>query len=395
MSITLNQLVDTLKIQNVQKRDMVVNSSNIKFVGGRLVISGSGQTQLSELLSSSGVNSDQTISYSTTEPFDRQMAAKLEIPMPYFGRMRNALGKTNLLDTNVNEWLRLTNQNFLIRTLVDESSDTYIARAFLGDRYRMLDNIDILFSALEAVRKSGVNIKIESADLTDTKMYVRFIAPDVVIQSPELLKSYRVPGTPNSTTEHGIMAGFVLSNSETGHGSSFIAPRMVVNACKNGMIFKEDSSRHVHLGGKLAESQAIEWSESTRRKNIELIMSQITDAVQTYLNPEYLGNAIGKLLDDGTKPIANPTNTIVNVANELQFSQNEQDKLLEYFMTGGDFTGFGVAQAITFFAHDASKDADQRFELEQAATEFVTAAYQFDEQPKARRRKSNKSFSEN
>lgn len=400
--MTLQELATELQKQNIIKRDFVVPASMLRFQNGELVIVGNKHNSVSEILNAAGIATDDSTTYKTTDSFDRQIAAKLEIPMPYFKRMRELISDTNapsdILDKNVNEWLKRWNGNFLIRTFENADDNTYIARAFLGDRYRMLDNIDILFSALDAIKRSGVRLEIESCDLTDTRMYVRFICPDVVIQSPELLKNYRVPnGRRAPEGDNGIMAGFILSNSETGHGSTFIAPRLVVNACSNGMVFKQDSQRHVHLGGRLQETNAIDWSANTREKNIQLIMAQIGDAITTYLNPEYLGKSIDALVNEGQTKIENPVDAITNVARDLMFSDDSQKQLLSYFMTGGDYTGFGVVQAITYFAHDAATDADERYELEAVAVDYINPA-KYDKQIVASdkpRRKSNKSFSQN
>lgn len=58
-------------------------------------------------------------------------------------------------------------------------------------------------------------------------------------------------------------------------------------------------------------------------------------------------------------------------------------------MESGDYTGFGVAQAMTYFAHqDATPD--QRFELEAASVEILTTIDQYDRPATAPRRGKNK-----
>ena len=297
-----------------------------------------------------------------------------------------------LLDKNVNHWFSTVPKNYLIRCFSLKGEDKGVVRAILGDRYRILDNLDVLMAALDAVKQSGVNIQIESADITDTKMYVRFIAPDVVQESPTLLKNYRVPNQ-DKGTDFGIHAGFILTNSETGHGSSYVAPRLVVSACRNGMILKQDATNKVHLGGRMDEGR-IDWSEETKTKNVELIIAQVKDAVKMYTSLDYLGQSIDKLEGNGNKILTNPIDTITNIGRELNFSEDKQKDLLAYFMQSSDLTGFGAAQAVTYFAH-AKADADQQFELEAVAMDIVTNIEKFDKPVQAVKKSTQKGFSKN
>lgn len=52
-----------------------------------------------------------------------------------------------------------------------------MARAFLSDRYSVIDNLDVLTATLDGVRQAGVDVSIDRCDLTDRRMYVRIIAP--------------------------------------------------------------------------------------------------------------------------------------------------------------------------------------------------------------------------
>jgi hypothetical protein len=382
--------VEKLQAEQLRKRDMVVPSSCMSFQNGMLRIV-SRNSGLSEVLKQAGVvikSDDATISeFTGTEPFHRQLAATFDIPYNYYRRMQ-APANIDLLDENVSHWFSKQDKNYLIRCFESVNPDeSGIVRAILGDRYRILDNLDVLMATLEAVRVSGVNLQIESGDISDTKMYLRFVAPDIIKESPDLLSHYRVPNRSGSG-DTGIIAGFVLTNSETGHGSSFVAPRLVVNACKNGMIMKKDAMSKVHLGGRMQEG-GIEWSRNTMSKNIELVIEQVKDAVKLFTDPQYLGKAIAELEAAGGKKVERPVDTIQNLSNELMFTQDQQNKLLSYFMESGDYTGFGVAQAMTYFAHqDATPD--QRFELEAASVEILTTIDQYDRPATAPRRGKNK-----
>jgi hypothetical protein len=396
MSINVKELVEQLKTQQLLKRDMVVPSSCLSYKDGQLVIRNvSKNPQMDDLLKSTGVTvADQELTSLLLKPleaFNRQIAGRFDIPYQYYKKLMEK-GNIALLDHNVNHWFSQSAKNYLVRCFASTDDNTGIVRAILGDRYRILDNLDVLMASLDAVRQSGVNIQIESADITDTKMYVRFIAPDVVRESPSLLKNYRVPNKEKGN-DYGIHAGFILTNSETGHGSSFVAPRLVVAACRNGMIMKQDATNKVHLGGKMDEGK-IDWSEETKTKNVELIIAQVKDAVKMYTSNEYLGQTIDKLEGNGTLPLSHPIDAITNISRDLNFSEDKQKDLLAYFMQSSDLTGFGVAQAVTFFAHSKS-DADEQFELEAVAMDIVTNINKYDKPAVAIKKTTQKGFSKN
>jgi hypothetical protein len=42
----------------------------------------------------------------------------------------------------------------------------------------------------------------------------------------------------------------LVSNSETGHGSFLITPRLIAQVCGNGYTITRDAMREVHLGGR-------------------------------------------------------------------------------------------------------------------------------------------------
>lgn len=92
-----------------------------------------------------------------------QMASRLSIPKPYYDRMR--CESPGLLSANVNHWLGAKQQETsLIRTLRGQM------RAFLSNRYRIVDNHEILAMVMPELAEMGDGIKIASCNVTDEKM---------------------------------------------------------------------------------------------------------------------------------------------------------------------------------------------------------------------------------
>jgi hypothetical protein len=158
------------------------------------------------------------------------------------------------------------------------------------------------------------------------------------------------------------------------------------------MTITKDSFKKVHLGGKLEEYSEISWSEETKQKNLELIVAQTKDAVKTYISPEYLGRVVSHLEENGTKKLEHPMDAIKNVSREFAFSEEKEKRILDYFISGADSTPFGIAQAVTFYAHKDA-NADEQYELEKVSVAIIENAKTFDKPMVERRKKTDsKSF---
>jgi hypothetical protein len=380
-NLSLQEIVQQLQNQNLLKQDFVVPSKYLKMVDSNLqVINESKLDTLSQLLLETGIavneNDLEKIELAVLDCCHSQIGSRLDIPKKYYDRMLGSEKYHHLLDYNVSSWFSDKNEsNFLLRTFIDKEQKTGIARAILSDRYNILDNYDVMLATLDAIRESGINVQIESGDITDTKFYMRFICPDIEMDAPDILKNYRVPdGTKGS---NGIISGFVISNSETGNGKFSISPRAVVLACRNGMIFKNDAFQKTHLGAKMEEFTTIDWSEETRQKNYELVCSQVKDAIKYYASEEYLGAKIHELTEKGNKELNHPIETIKNVSKHLSISEEKESSILNYFIKSADTNAFGVTQALTYYAqHNASPE--ERFEIEQESVLILDSIEEFD-----------------
>lgn len=372
---TLAELVTELKDQNLQKNDFVVPANLLSMENGFLVVNNyNNNDNLTKLLTEVGIKSESTenkLILNCLPVLHSHLSEKLDIPRKYYNRI-TALDEKTLIDTNVSYWLKNMKGNVFLRTFIDKNENQGFARALLSDRYNVIDNFDVLLATLEAVKDSGLNLKMEDngCDLSENKMYLRFIAPDVEINAPDLLKNYKNPKGGGSGVGDGIITGFVITNSEVGQGSFSISPRAVVLKCSNGMVFKDDAYGKIHLGGKMENYSQINWSEDTKRKNYELIMSQVKDAVKQFTSEEYLTKKISELNEYATVELKHPMDTVKNVTKHLNVSEEKERSILDFFMRGGDYTAMGVSQALTFYAHE-TKDADEAHDMEVVAIDIL------------------------
>jgi hypothetical protein len=391
-TLTLTKLAEELTAQRLRKRDLVVPSSSLTMREGKILVAGGGEQipGLDELLKAAGVSGSKTEDNAlAVEPnlvCHEHVSEKLQIPWKYYKRMLET--GIPLLDWNVDFWLRkMDNTNFLLRTFMPTSgSGPNIGRALLSDRFGVFDHLDMLITALDAIKETGVRVEVQSAQLSDRRMYVSLAAPDIVTAARDLVKSYRPPAKSHGWVnfeKQGIAAGIILTNSETGCGRYVIAPRIIQTACNNGAIMMSDAIARTHIGKRMEEG-VIEWSQDTRRKEVELIKAQTKDAVQTFLTGDYLERIVDALSVDGTKKLDKPADCVKNVCLELGLGEEKSQSVLDYFIQGGNTTRFGVVQALTFYAQTDQSSPDEQYDIERGALELVPVMDKFDKEAKKR-----------
>jgi hypothetical protein len=136
------------------------------------------------------------------------------------------------------------------------------------------------------------------------------------------------------------------------------------------MVWRGDAMKKIHLGTRMDESTSVKWSEETKQKNMELVLSQTKDAVRLFMSPEYLGEKINKLREEANIPLQHPFEAVKNVCKELSYSQEKQDSIMNYFVQGGNQSRFGIVQAITYYAGQ-TEDADEKYDTQIDATEII------------------------
>lgn len=386
----LTQLAAALNNRRTLAVDVVAPASAVRFDGGRLVIAGMDPT-----MNDDGVT-DVNGAYTPTVVGLETLGARLDIPARYLKRM--AADRTDLFDTNVNGWLHgvggytdydvsdmgpawampndgPTSLYRLLRADV-ENDQQGVLRAVLSPRYRTIDDFDVLLAMLKGLGQTGLTIGPNDirADLTSRRMIVHVNAPEVQAMAPALLAGYRSPFTGQSGTDLPVVnAGFRLTNSEVGGGAFQITPEITVQVCTNGMLMTRDATREIHLGGELQEG--VQWSDETRRKNIDLVSSKTADIVAHYLSADYLRSAVEDLERDAGVELAKPEDTIKAVARDrsILFSDAEAEGILGMFVRGGQMTSGGVLQAITAFSQTVP-DADRAHDIESKAVRAMAVA---------------------
>lgn len=401
----LTDLVSLLERQRVRKIDMVAPATALHAKGGNVRIEG-----VTPILDDDGVTDPNGL-YVPTRVFDEGVSEKLGIPLTYVRKMREA--RTDLWDANVNGWLHGRSalvvkgpdwnsetpaegwvesrselpgdsRSFLFRAFRGNGDDG-IARALLSDKFGICDNLDVLLAVLDGVRAAGVDAVVDRASLTERRMSVDIVAPEISVLARGLLQGYRNPfgedfdrwrrmadreGLGYGGEEPVVWAGLGISNSETGDGAFTIVPKAKIKVCANGLTITKDMVRQVHLGARL-DHGIVNWSEETERANVDLIKRKTVDTVRSFLNVAYLGKTIDDMTEAGTRPVSDHEEVKV-IAKRAKYTEAQTDDILKYFTRGGQMTRAGVMNAATAAAQMA-ESADVAFDMEQRAVALLTA----------------------
>jgi hypothetical protein len=289
----LQSLIEELERQKPLKWDEKLYSSQIKMV--------LAENQPRFQIKANG-------SLSINESCHSQIAEKLEIPLKYYHRMEEETPE--LLARNVNTWLERSEKEYFVRGMGDS------VRAFLSDRYRVIDHLDVLYCALNELQAHEA--EIEDCFLSETEMNVK-------VKSQKLRDFVR-------HKDDLMIGGIFLANSETGHKALRVEPRLFRVKCSNGLIIEELVTREIHIGnGDEAFDEIIYLS---LRRSIRELFSKFGEIIQV-------------LRESSEIKIKNPQKMINNVVEHYRLSEAQRDNILMAFGAEPEYDKLGLANALT------------------------------------------------
>lgn len=370
----IQTLVQKLNEQRVIKTDLVVNSKSIRMDdNGHIVIGSELDETLQDLLEGIDLSTKKQLIVEPFKTAHSQFQERLDIPSKYYNRMLD--GNIPILKQNLNYWLNQVDKNYLLRLFENKVENTGYLRAVLSDKFFTLDNYDVTFSALEAVKNTGVTLEVDTCDISEQRMYIRFVS-NIHVDAPKLLQNYRLPdGTLPDNPR--ICTGFILRNSEIGFGKFYIAPRITILACRNGMIREEEGFGKTHLGEKLSENSVIKWSEATKNAHIALVQSQITDAVKYFCSKDYLNKVVAEYEFKGNKEVKHPVEAITGMGKHYKLGEERTKEILDYFIKSGRPSVFNAVQALTYAAQKCD-NADTQYDYEVASVGALDVVPKYD-----------------
>ena len=312
-----------------------------------------------------------TLTVDGNELFHDQVADRLSIPHNYYRRMRT--DSPALLAQNVNTWLHRWPETRLVRTYAppagadirpnvapaDRAALTVpnIGRAFLSDRYRPLDNGDLINAMLPPLMESG--LRALSTQITDSRLYLQLVTERI---------------TAEVKVGDAVQMGLVVSNSETGCGALSISVMVFRLACLNGMIIPGDDSgfRKAHLGGRIfAESDAYLTSD-TRKKKDAALWGECRDVIAAAVTQTNLDKIVARIKGAADYHLNDAVKSVELVSDRYGLHDDEQKTMLNYLIAGGDPTKWGLINAITRTAEDVP-NYDRAIELETIGGQLVSS----------------------
>ncbi len=327
---TIQNLYGELERQREARKDLIADTRSINI---------SSTNGVSMLSVSTG---EDILSYRITDIAHRQIADRLNIPYKYYERMR--LEYPELLDKNVNGWLMQNPERRMLRTLDGK------LRAFLSDRYRRLDNLELVDHVLPVIAEMK-GCEIISCDITETHLYLKVIN--------KTMKTEIVPGDI-------VQAGFVISNSEIGLGALKVEPLVYRLVCKNGMISKDLAHKKYHTGKQVEDTDnAYElYSDATLAADDKAYFMKVQDIVSAAVDEAKFTLTADKMRTAmSIKTGENPVQTVEVLGDRYVLNKLERASILRHFIMGNDYSHFGLVNAVTRSSQDVT-DYNRATELE-------------------------------
>lgn len=273
-----------------------------------------------------------------------QVATDLGIPKRYFDRMVDEA--PGLLKSNVDHWLHHQPERRLVRGFKPEGgSSTGTGRAWLSDRYKRLDNVEVakrLFPVFDEVP----GITFHQAQLTDTRFYIR-----------ALVETY-------TEVKRGdvVQAGIEIRNSEVGQGALSVVPFVLRLVCTNGMTVNEFGKRRNHVGKRIDEESF--YSDEAIEADDNAFWLALRDTVKATLTDVRFREIAERLSEivHGDK-IQTPVAATETLQQRYSLTDVEREAVLRNLVEEGDLSQWGVLNAVTAAAKE-SEDFDRQAEME-------------------------------
>ena len=255
------------------------------------------------------------------------------------------------MDENINTWFNYAPERRMVRIMDDN------IRAFLSDRYRRLDNLELCSAVLPII--SDMNgVEINSCEVTPTHMYLKVIN--------KKMKAEVALGDV-------VQAGFVISNSEVGLGSLRVEPLVYRLVCKNGMICKDYMQKKYHVGKQVTggdESYEL-YSEETLAQDDKAFFMKVQDTVRCAVDEAKFMLTVNKMREAMEIPIENdPVQAVEVLADKFMLTQAERGDVLRQLFIGGDTSRYGLLNAVTAASRLAT-DYERATELERIGGEIL------------------------
>lgn len=270
--MTLEDLTDILEFHEEHKQDFILSTEEISVL---------------ESLTGTGFNIEWTdysrrkerrFEFDMTRHMLKQVAQHVEIPMTLIDNIitKGTKRERKQLAELITARLQEHPTNRMIRTMPPhrDKEDAIYARAFLSDRYRVLDNAPLMQAIFPVLQSLKGKLKIQSCHLSSTHLYIKLRYPSI-------------SGSLGTVREEGVKvddiveAGVLITNSEVGDGPVRVQPYMIRLTCMNGatIMITQRGHRKNHIGRRLnsTDTEQIVSDEAFFAKVAQSIVEVVKD----------------------------------------------------------------------------------------------------------------------
>lgn len=301
------------------------------------------------------------------QPFaHQQFADHLGIPKRYYDRMLTS--QPDLLATNLNTWLRANpDEKRMFRTLDGK------ARAFLSPKFRPLDNFQLANAVLPTLIAKGAQVM--SAELTETRMYIKAILPSLSDVLPEGMawgEGHHI----FSREERKVVAAIVISNSEVGAGTLRVEPSVYTAYCTNLAVLTQAAMKKYHVGRAVSVEDGYEvFQDETREADDKAFWLKVRDVTVAAFADDKFAAAVAQIRNAAGQDITSAElPTVVDVTvKRLALPEATAGSILSHLARGGQLNQWGLSSAVTRAAQDVDS-YELATDMERAGGEILAWA---------------------
>lgn len=334
---SMQSIAQTLLAQQSTKADYLATANSIRYEKNQMILPKIGEFEIQE-----------HAHFQQMEELNQ--AFGLRLSRETVRHFRNEA--PHLTSAIWNDYFPKLDKRVTVRTLEGKN------RAFLSDRYRALDNYDLMTAILPTLQEK--QLVLQSCNLSDEKLYLK-------ATMPMLRGEVRV--------EDVVEMGIVISNSEIGMGSVTVKPLIYRLVCKNGLI--SDSSLrkyHVQKANKgFGDDVNLLLSDNTRMMEDQAFWSGVRDIVKNSLSEEFFDKELQKMkkTTEVALKTATPQEVALNITKNYLLNEEEGQAIFANLLTGGDFSQWGVVNAVTAVANETDS-YEKATRLETIGGEILT-----------------------
>jgi len=331
--LTLEQLAAELTRQNDAKADYMVSTRSIK-------MESCGTNLFLRMVD--GEEVDRVEPFEVGEIAHRQIGTYLGIHSKYYNKMLEQA--PDLLSHNANHWFNSAPEERMVRTLDG------VARAFLSNRYRRIDNYEIASAVLPIIGEMP-DARFESCQITENRLYIKVVNPSLVTEV--------VPGDI-------VQAGLVITNSETGQGAFSVQPLIYRLVCSNGMTVNDAAIRRNHVGRVTsAEDNFLIYRDETIAADDRAFLMKVQDTVRSAVDEVRFHQVVNMMREakDARMNTTDVPGVVKLAAKSFSITENESGGVLQHLVEGNDLTLYGLSNAVTRYSQDVAS-YDRASELE-------------------------------